>query len=258
MKLEEHTLKQIKQKLALVLNAVKIPRYSKMTKPQLIKAIREHPAIEVMEKEGREVGLKVNRNLLGKTHKMPDGKVMTGAKHTADSKPVKSNIEKPKPKKLTERIKEFNKKYNTNEIKKQKLDKSNLKKYTDPYFKELEEIEKILSDIDDPMEFFRNNKELSSTFTDIKKNFIRRVKSNMKKTKTKAKPVKKMVKADSKVGKAILAKTAKDKKAMERRAKARAKVAEVSYKKPKKERTPAQKAATARMLEANKKRREKK
>lgn len=157
MKLEEHTLKEIKKKLAAVLNAVKIPRYSKMTKPQLIKAIREHPAIEVMEKEGREVGLKVNRNLLGKTHKMPDGKVMTGAKHTAASKPVK-----------------------------------------------------------------------------------------------------KMVKADSKIGKAIKAKTAKDKKAKERRAKARAKVAQVSYKKPKKERSAAQKAATARMLEANKKRREKK
>jgi len=90
---------------------------------------------------------------------------------------------KEEPKKLTERIKEFNKKYNANEIKKQKLDKSNLKKYTDPYFKELEEIEKMLSDIDDNVKFIKDNKELSSTFTDIKKNFVRRVKSNMKKQK---------------------------------------------------------------------------
>ena len=158
MKLEEHTLKEIRKKLAAVLNAVKIPRYSKLTKPQLIKAIREHPAIEVVEKEGREVGLKVKKvGLLVKTHKMPNGKVMTGAKHTAASKPVK-----------------------------------------------------------------------------------------------------KMIKADSKVGKAITEKSAKDKKAKERREKVKGKLKDISYKKPKKERSAAQKANTARMVEANKKRRAKK
>ena len=45
-----------------------------------------------------EYGGKSNHN--SKTHKMPDGTVMTGAKHTKDSKPV-SRVKKAAPKKNT-------------------------------------------------------------------------------------------------------------------------------------------------------------
>jgi hypothetical protein len=74
----------------------------------------------------------------------------------------------------------FNKKYNAVEIKKQNLNKSNLKDFTEPYFKELEKIEKELENMDDSIEFFKTNKKISSGFVDIRKNFIRRVKAQMK------------------------------------------------------------------------------
>jgi len=199
--LNSHSVGTLKKEIS----KTNIKGYSKLKKAEIIelmlKSKEKFMHIEMKEKSKRQMKKKKEEG----THTMPDGTVMSGESHGEDSKPVKKKKikllkkEEPKkerkkiklvsfdkkeePKKLTERIKEFNKKYNANEIKKQKLDKSNLKKYTDPYFKELEEIEKMLSDIDDNIKFIKDNKELSSTFTDIKKNFVRRVKSNMKKQK---------------------------------------------------------------------------
>mgnify|MGYP003133928982 CR=1 FL=1 len=76
-------------------------------------------------------------------------------------------------------------KYNKDEIKKQKLTKENLKKYTDPYFDLIDKIEKQLKEVDDPMEFLKKNKELSKKYADVSKNFIRRVKAQMKANKKK-------------------------------------------------------------------------
>ena len=95
-----------------------------------------------------------------------------------------NKIIKPVPKKeepdLLTLMDKFNKKYNAVEIKKQNLNKSNLKDFTEPYFKELEKIEKELENMDDSIEFFKTNKKISSGFVDIRKNFIRRVKAQMK------------------------------------------------------------------------------
>ena len=117
------------------------------------------------------------------THKMPDGTTMTGATHSKDSVPVpKKKVKRKLPLKedLLTLMNKFNKKYNAVEIKKQNLNKSNLKKFTDPYFKVLEKIEKELENVDDSIEFIKTNKKISSDFVDIRKNFLRRVKAQMK------------------------------------------------------------------------------
>ena len=93
---------------------------------------------------------------------------------------VEPKKEEPKKEDLITLVDKFNKKYNAVEIKKQNLNKSNLKDFTDPYFKQLEKIEKELDNVDDPIEFFKTNKKISSDFVDIKKNFVRRVKAQMK------------------------------------------------------------------------------
>ena len=98
---------------------------------------------------------------------------------------LKKKKEKPKPTTLLENLKKLVNKYNKDEIKKQKLTKENLKKYTNPYFDLSEKIEKQLKEVDDPMEFLKKNKELSKKYADVSKNFIRRINAQMKANKKK-------------------------------------------------------------------------
>jgi hypothetical protein len=84
---------------------------------------------------------------------------------------------------LIDNIKLIISKYNKDEIKKQNLTKENLKNFTDPYFELFEKIEKQLESIDDKMEWFQNNKKLGEDYVDVKKNFMRRIKSQLKKSK---------------------------------------------------------------------------
>lgn len=108
----------------------------------------------------------------------------------AEKKEPKKKVKKEEPKKkikikkdnnLLQNMKNLVKKYNKDEIKKEKLTKENLNKYTNPYFDIAEKIEKQLEEVDDPMEFFKNNKELSKKYRDTTKNFIRRIKAQVKK-----------------------------------------------------------------------------
>ena len=116
------------------------------------------------------------------------GKTLKAAPKPPPKKaPVAKKEEPKKDNNLLEDIKKFIEKYNSNEIKKQNLTKENLKNYTNPYFESLEKIEKNLNNVEDPLEFFKNNTKLSSSFTDIKKNFIRRIKAQLK-AKPAAKP----------------------------------------------------------------------
>tara|TARA_R110001592_G_scaffold308965_1_gene583010 strand:- start:87 stop:650 length:564 start_codon:yes stop_codon:yes gene_type:complete len=76
--------------------------------------------------------------------------------------------------------------YNPSEIKKQK-DKESIKKYTEDYFKLSEQIkEKGLDTLEDPDEFFKTYKEISKKYVDVNKNFVRRIKAQLKSIKKKA------------------------------------------------------------------------
>ena len=75
--------------------------------------------------------------------------------------------------------------YNNDEIKKQKLTKENLTEFTNPAIQLLDKIENQLDKIEDKIEFFKQNKELSKKYADTKKNFVRRVKAQLKKNRTK-------------------------------------------------------------------------
>ena len=86
---------------------------------------------------------------------------------------------------LINNLKLFVSKYNKNEIKKQQLTKQNLKNYTDPYFELLEKIEVQLKEMDGEFDFqvdlIKENTKLSADFIDIRKNFYRRIKAQLKK-----------------------------------------------------------------------------
>ena len=92
-----------------------------------------------------------------------------------ESKPSNNLIEN-----LIENLKLIVSKYNKDEIKKQNLTKENTKNYTNPYFELLEKIENQFKDLEDEKDFFTKNKKLSTDFADVKKNFIRRIKSQLK------------------------------------------------------------------------------
>ena len=86
---------------------------------------------------------------------------------------------------LINNLKLFVSKYNKNQIKKQQITKQNLKNYTDPYFELLEKIEVQLKEIDGEFDFqvvfIKENPDLSADFIDIRKNFYRRIKAQLKK-----------------------------------------------------------------------------
>ena len=88
-------------------------------------------------------------------------------------KKKKGVIEPKKEKSLIEMMKEFNKKYNLSEIKKQTFNtKEELQKYIDEYVKEINDIRNQLGKIEDQIEFMKNNKELSVDYNDNSKNFL--------------------------------------------------------------------------------------
>ena len=86
---------------------------------------------------------------------------------------------------LINNLKLFVSKYNKNQIKKQQITKQNLKNYTDPYFELLEKIEVQLKEMDGEFDFqvdlIKENTKLSADFIDIRKNFYRRIKAQLKK-----------------------------------------------------------------------------
>ena len=86
---------------------------------------------------------------------------------------------------LINNLKLFVSKYNKNEIKKQQLTKQNAKNYTEPYFKLLEKIEVQLQEINGEFDFqvdlIKQNTKLSADFIDIRKNFYKRIKAQIKK-----------------------------------------------------------------------------
>jgi hypothetical protein len=98
---------------------------------------------------------------------------------------IEPKKEKPK-KSLIEMMKEFNKKYNLSEIKKQTFNtKEEVVKYSDEYIELVNDIENQLNKIEDKIEFIKNNKELSSNYNNNNKNFISRVKKVYKENKKK-------------------------------------------------------------------------
>ena len=193
--LNSHSVSTLKKEIS----KTNVKGYSKMKKADVIDLMMkvEHTDkfkhIKMADKKERKTPVK-KTPVKKETHKMPDGSLMSGATHSKDSVPVKpkKKVKKKLPLKdgkvQKEPVKEdlltlmdkFNKKYNAVEIKKQNLNKLNLKKFTDPYFKALEKIEKELENVDDSIEFFKTNKKISSDFVDIRKNFVRRVKAQMK------------------------------------------------------------------------------
>ena len=124
MKLEDHSVTQLRNLLSSVKKDVSIPKYYKMDKKTLIKAMRSHPrlsfkenneetdavTIEVLAKVDEPPKLmKPTRPFKGKkTHKMPDGKKMTGKVHSAKSKPIK---EKKEPKEFVNKATGLKSKY---------------------------------------------------------------------------------------------------------------------------------------------------
>jgi len=202
VKLEDYTTTELKKMISSFNKIVKFSAYSKLKKGDLIDMIRKHPKIKVeeganavklsiktdedFEKQTKVKKEKVKKEVKKEVEKLDDVKVVVAK---AEEEPKKKKKFKVKAKKEEDKEKEdlltlmdkFNKKYNAVEIKKQNLNKSNLKKFTDPYFKELEKIEKELENVGDSIEFLKTNKKISSDFADIKKNFVRRVKAQMKK-----------------------------------------------------------------------------
>ncbi len=74
---------------------------------------------------------------------------------------------------LINNLKLFVSKYNKNQ---------NLKNYTEPYFKLLEKIEVQMEYLDDyQADFIKENPDLSADFIDIRKNFYRRIRAQLKK-----------------------------------------------------------------------------
>jgi len=88
---------------------------------------------------------------------------------------------------LIKLMKEFNSKYNKEALKKYDINsKEEIKeKIVNPYFKDLEIIKNLLNKIEDPIEFIKQNKEISSKYQDIEKNFLRRIKQVIKDFKKK-------------------------------------------------------------------------
>jgi len=80
-------------------------------------------------------------------------------------------------------IEDFVKKYNLIEIKKQNLTKENLKKFTDKYFDNLDKIKEKLKVVENPLIFFIAYKNLCKEYYYIEKNFVKRVKAEIKKNK---------------------------------------------------------------------------
>ncbi len=111
--------------------------------------------------------------------KEPESDIITIKK----KKKVRKDKQQESSDNLIDNIKLIISKYNKDEIKKQNLKKENLKNFTDPYFELFEKIEKQLESIDDKMEWFQNNKKLGEDYVDVKKNFMRRIKSQLKKSK---------------------------------------------------------------------------
>ena len=102
----------------------------------------------------------------------------------------KSKEKKEKTKKVDssviDDIKLYVKKYNHDEIKKQNLTKENLKNFVNPAFDLLEKIQKKLDKIDDSMGFIQKNAaNLLKKYNDTNKNFVRRVKAQVKSKKIK-------------------------------------------------------------------------
>jgi len=192
--------------LKKLISSTNIKGYSKLKKDGLIKLMLREEHIDkfksIKKKEMRtgdpkEKEAKAKSKLL-KEFKKRAKPAVKAFELKEDQKKLTKALEKKFPKKkeeepkkednLLKNLKKFIDEYNTNEIKKQNLTKENLKKYTNPYFEKLEKIEKQLENVDDEIEFFKNNKQLSKSFTDIRKNFVRRVKAQLKESKKESKP----------------------------------------------------------------------
>ena len=183
--LESHPVTTLKKEIS----KTNIKGYSKMKKPEIVELMLKNKDrfhhIKMTEKKTKKEKPKEDKPKAKLTSTSASGKV-TELK-LKEAKPKKKKLvikekEKAKaPAKATDILSlmnKFNKKYNADEIK--KLTKSNLKEVSDLYFKELEQIENELKNVDDPVDFIKQNTKVSSLFTDIKKNFIRRIKKQLK------------------------------------------------------------------------------
>ena len=174
---ESHPLSTLRKEIS----KTNIKGYSKMRKNEVVKLMMKH--------QDRFKHIKMNPTFIkemerkGKVYRKARGDFVP-EKDPLVKKQEKKEVKKEAPKKennLLENMKNLVKKYGKDEIKKQNLTKENLKKYTNPYFDIVEKIEKQLKEVDDDMEFFKNNKELSKKYKDTTKNFIRRLKLQLKK-----------------------------------------------------------------------------
>ena len=205
VKLEDYTTTELKKMISSFNKIVKFSGYSKLKKAELITMIRTHPKVKVEEGANAvKLSIKTDEDF-EKQKKVKKEKVKKEVKKEVekldDVKVVVKPVEKKEEPDLLTLMDKFNKKYNAVEIKKQNLNKSNLKDFTEPYFKELEKIEKELENMDDSIEFFKTNKKISSGFVDIRKNFIRRVKAQMKVKKEEPEKKKKKIKFNVKAKK---------------------------------------------------------
>jgi len=153
--LNSYSASDLKKEISKYNKKVAIRGYSKMTKSELVNAMMKHQD---------------TFNYLKKKEKAPKP-----APKPAPKKEESSN--------LLDDLKKFTDKYNANEIKKQKFTKQNIDNFTNPYFDLLKKIQKKLDNLDDQIKFFKDNKKLSMSFADIKKNFLRRIKAQIKKSK---------------------------------------------------------------------------
>ena len=89
----------------------------------------------------------------------------------------------PKEENIKKQIKILINKYSSEEIKKQKFTKENLKQFTNPYFDLLDKLKEDLSNVENPQKFLDDNLEINKKYIDVSSNFARRIKAQFKKNK---------------------------------------------------------------------------
>ena len=90
----------------------------------------------------------------------------------------------PKKEDVVELIKKLVDEYNLDSIKKQNLTPSNYEEYYNEYVEQFTKISKLLDKVDDPIEFIKElPKNLGNKYVDVTKNFVRRLKAQLKKWK---------------------------------------------------------------------------
>jgi hypothetical protein len=159
--------------------------------PSITVTEEEKPKRKVIKKGGRFITVKEKKDIA----KQPEEPEVTEAPKTKPKKIRLPKEEEKKDEEIIKNMKEIVEKYNKEEIKKQtKITRKNNDVFTKPFLNLAQKIENQLKTINNPFEFLKKHVELNEKYADTTKNFVRRIRIQLKKNeeeeKKKAEPKK--------------------------------------------------------------------